>query len=331
MTKFAELDAYHDIGFRHEPPRDLGYEEVRVQINACGVNGLESQFFLNDQFWKAVYRGTSAAPSIGGEAVGRVRRVGWGVNHVRPGDLVIPLQERPLSGFGEEVIVPATRCVKVGPSVAYPLLAHQLGFAIHLLDDVGQVKGQKVVILGTGGVAQMLTAACSIGASEVIVIGRRDHPLTVAEGLGATRVVNIAKEAIDAVHDLLGPDGADVTFDTWGPPQGVPLALQVTRKGSAAIPGGKVAKVGYRWGVDAPRQTISEAARSGIELVECSGRDLSYLVRATETALTILASPRFDFGPVLTHHYGLDEINDAFHAMAWQPREASLIKALVVM
>src|SRR5437667_395420 len=84
------------------------------------------------------------------------------------------------------------------PGVRYPMRSgHELGGA------VGLTQGQ---------------VARALGAKQVIVIGTRDEPLAIARECGAAdAVVNGNKtDAVQAVLDLTGGEGADVVFETVG-------------------------------------------------------------------------------------------------------------------
>ena len=97
--------------------------------------------------------------------------------------------------------------------------------------------GQKAVVMGSGciGLVSMM-ALKARGVSEVYVVDIMDKRLDKALELGATAVINGAKEDVIArVQELTGGRGADLVIETAGTEITTRQAIQIARKGSNIV------------------------------------------------------------------------------------------------
>ncbi|MFG2288384.1 S-(hydroxymethyl)mycothiol dehydrogenase [Streptomyces sp. NPDC048595] len=130
-----------------------------------------------------------------------------------------------IGAFAEKTLVAAGQAVKVDPS-ARPEAAGLIGCgvmagygaAVHT-GAVGS--GDTVAVIGCGGVGNAAIAGASIaGARRVIAIDIDERKLDGATRFGATHTVNSrGTDAIEAVRQLTGGNGADVVIDAVGRPE----------------------------------------------------------------------------------------------------------------
>ncbi|MGG7575449.1 S-(hydroxymethyl)mycothiol dehydrogenase [Streptomyces sirii] len=130
-----------------------------------------------------------------------------------------------IGAFAEKTLVAAGQAVKVDPS-ARPEAAGLIGCgvmagygaAVHT-GAVGS--GDTVAVIGCGGVGNAAIAGASIaGARRVIAIDIDERKLDGATRFGATHTVNSrGADAIEAVRQLTGGNGADVVIDAVGRPE----------------------------------------------------------------------------------------------------------------
>ena len=118
----------------------------------------------------------------------------------------------------------------------------------------GQVKpGDIVAIVGAGpiGLAALLTAQFYSPAS-VLMIDLDDHRLGVAQGFGATDLINSADgRAVERVMALTGGAGVDVAIEAVG----VPATFEICQ--SILAPGGHLANIGVHGApVDLPSRKL---------------------------------------------------------------------------
>ena len=91
-----------------------------------------------------------------------------------------------------------------------------VGMHAAMLADVKP--GKKIIILGAGCIGLMTLQACKcLGATDIAVVDVLDKRLTMAEQLGATVVINGAKEdTIARCQQFTEEMGADIVFETAG-------------------------------------------------------------------------------------------------------------------
>lgn len=126
--------------------------------------------------------------------------------------------------------------------------AAAVGMHAAMLADVKP--GKKIIILGAGCIGLMTLQACKcLGATEIAVVDVLEKRLAMAEQLGATVVINGAKEDTIARCQQFTEDmGADIVFETAG------SAVTVKQAPYLVMRGGKIMIVGT---VPAIRQSIS--------------------------------------------------------------------------
>jgi succinate semialdehyde reductase (NADPH) len=217
-----------------------------------------------------------------------------------------------MSGLAEYAVVPATAvfplpdeldlheaCI-LGCAVptAYSALRHQAEL----------VPGQSVAVIGAGGVgSNILQLACLFGASAVIAVDIVDEKLEAARRLGATHVVNGAREdPAAAVRAITDGRGADVVFEALGRSETVLTAYNAVRDG------GRVVVVGLAPGAEAAPIEITRLVRRSITVQGSYGARM----RTDVPELTRLAARgRFSTAPLITRRFRLDQASEAYDAL----------------
>ncbi|MGR6974788.1 zinc-dependent alcohol dehydrogenase family protein [Streptomyces cynarae] len=208
---------------------------------------------------------------IGHEFLGVVEEVGSDVAGFRPGDFVVaPFvwsdgtcdfcreglhTSCPQGGFwgqigsdggqGEAVRVPFAD----GTLVALPKDAageEKLLPALLALSDVmstghhaalaaGVRPGATVAVVGDGAVGLCgVLAARRLGAERIVALGRHDARIAIARAFGATDVVaERGDEAVDAVRELTGGQGAHAVLEAVGTEESMRTAISIARDGGA--------------------------------------------------------------------------------------------------
>lgn len=168
--------------------------------------------------------------------------------------------------------------------------------------DGGVAPGDVVAVVGAGpvGLSAMMTAGLH-GASRVIAVDLDDNRLALAkEDFGATHTVNSgAADWADQVRALTDGLGVDVAIEAVGLPSTFAAALAVVR------PGGQVANVGVHGkAVELP---INDKWIDNIRIS-------MGLVNAVtgEMLLRMIAEGKLPVDKLATHHFGLDEIDQAY-------------------
>jgi 2-desacetyl-2-hydroxyethyl bacteriochlorophyllide A dehydrogenase len=196
--------------------------------------------------------------------------------------------------------------------------------AVHAMRRVPILPYMNVVILGTGAVGMTLGQVVrASGARRVIMVGTRDEPLTLARRAGAADecVANTQADPVEAVLELTGGEGADVVFESVG--GSAPTLAQAIRM---ARPGGSICILGVF--TTEPNLNAREAYRKELTITWCNSYSSWNGISEYTIALDLLASGRVVAEPLITHHYPLHQISEAFVAAA-DKKSSNAVKVLV--
>lgn len=216
--------------------------------------------------------------------------------------------------MSELIVAPEQALVKIDPS--YPLdKAALVGCAVPTgvgaVLNTAQVKpGSSVAVIGTGGVGlNAIQGAVLADARQIIAVDINDHKLEYATSFGATDVVNAAEvDPVAAVKALTGGLGVDYAFEVIGNPVTVKQAYDMTRPAGTAV----------IVGLTRPDASITVPT---VELVRYEKRLLGCFYgsvvprRDFPKYLQWYAEGKLKIDQLITAHYRLDQINEAFAAM----------------
>jgi len=186
------------------------------------------------------------------------------------------------------------------------------GFECGVLN--GQVKpGDTVAIVGSGpiGLAVLLTAQFYTPAL-IIMIDVDDNRLEVARKFGATHVINSQKDdAIKAIFALTGNKGVDVAVEAVG----VPATFELCQ--SIIAPGGHIANVGVH------------GKSVELHLEKLWAQNITITTRLVDTVTTpmllkTVSSGKLEPEKLITHHFKLSNIMEAYETFGHAAREKSL-------
>lgn len=130
-----------------------------------------------------------------------------------------------IGAFIEKTLVAAGQCTKVDPS-ASATAAGLLGCGVMAgfgaaVNTGGVTRGDSVAVIGCGGVGNAAIAGASVaGATTIIAVDVDDRKLEGAKKFGATHTVNSKNsDAVEAIRELTGGNGADVVVEAVGHPE----------------------------------------------------------------------------------------------------------------
>jgi NADPH2:quinone reductase len=299
------------------PPRDPGPGEIRVRLNACGIN------FPDILLCAGTYQNKPDFPfSPGLEAAGEIIDRGAGVTEFDIGDRVMLWCGPDYDGYAEEVTLPVERAFAVPAGmddIAAAGFMLVYGTAWHGLVDCGHVQAGEIVAVhgASGGVGMAAVQLAKALGATVIASAGSDDKLEIVAANGADHVINYRREDLRLrMKDLTGGRGVDVAFDT--------VSGDAFRASLSAIaPEGRILIVGFTSGDHAQAPT-------NIILVKCAsviavrfGRfALTYPGRTHDNHDKLLAL--YDAGKLRPHvgrTYPLDQAVDALKAL--QNREVT--------
>jgi alcohol dehydrogenase len=192
------------------------------------------------------------------------------------------------------------------------------GYEVGVLN--GNVRpGDLVAVVGAGPVGlAAITGAQLFSPSHIVAIDLSDARLDAAKRLGADVVVNSSREdPLRVIRDLTGRLGADVSIEAVGLPATFELAVKLVR------PGGRIADVGVH------------SAPVTLHLENEWIRDLTITITtglvdtsSTPTLMRMLTSGQISAKPFITHHFGLDEWDEAYDVFS-QAADTGVLKVVL--
>lgn len=195
------------------PP--LGAGDVRVSVEACGVNFPDTLIIENKYQFKPTL---PFAP--GGEVAGTITEVGAAVSGWKVGDRVIAMCG--WGGFVEEMVIDPSRLMRTPDDMDSTTAAGftmVYGTSHHALKDRAHLQpGETLLVLGAAGGVGL--AAVELGkamGAKVIAAASSAEKLKVCREYGADEVIDYTQEDLKArVREITGGAGADVIYDPVG-------------------------------------------------------------------------------------------------------------------
>jgi L-iditol 2-dehydrogenase len=314
---------------REVPTPKPDADSILVKVRACAVCGSDIRIF---------HHGNSRVkpPQIlGHEAAGEVAEVGANVTRFKKGDKVaigadVPCGECPFceagignncqinyamgyqfaGSFAEYVLLNKT-VVNYGPVHKIPgnlgwdeaALAEPLACVLNAVELTNIRLGDTVVIIGAGPIGCMIIPiAYMSGASKVIVVQRSRPRLENARKFNADAYICSSEEdAISRVLEETGGLGADVIFTANPSPQSHADSLKMAKNRG---------RINFFGGLPAGSTvTLDTNIIHYKELIVCGAH--GSLPRHHQQALDLIAAGRPDIKPFISHHFALDDINEA--------------------
>jgi len=195
--------------------------------------------------------------------------------------------------------------------------------SVHAVNRVPVEPHEVVAVLGTGpiGLSQVQVARAA-GAGTIIAVGRRKNSLDVALEIGADFAVNALEEDVaDAVREITNGEGADVVYESVGG-----KSTTLTEAIDMLAFAGRICIVGSF----TQPQTVDarKCMRKEANLMWSWSYGMWNGISEYKISLDMLVDGRIDAKPLITHHYPLAEIGDAF-AAAHDKETSGAIKVLV--
>jgi threonine dehydrogenase-like Zn-dependent dehydrogenase len=196
--------------------------------------------------------------------------------------------------------------------------------ALHAM-TLGEVAfGDTVVVQGAGPVGLSAAVLAQLrGAGKVIVVGGPDRRLQAARQFGADVVIDIASttetERLEAIRELTGHRGADVTIEATGVPAAVAEGMRLTRDSGQYVVVGQYTNVG-----DASFNPHLDLNQKHLAIRGCWGSDVGHVYRSVRVMSRY--APQFPWTELISGEYDLSHTQQALDDVAAQ----RVVKALIV-
>ena len=328
--KALVIHAAKDLRIEEREALPPGPGQVEIAIQAGGICGSDLHYYNHGGFGTVRLR----EPMIlGHEIAGTISAVGEGVEGLSIGERVAVSPSRPCNhchyclkgqqnqclhmqfygsampmphiqgGFRQQLVAESWQCHKVGDGVSIEEAAFAEPFAVtlHAVNRAGSMLGKRVLVTGCGPIGALAIIAARLhGAKEIVVTDVMDHVLTLAQGIGADRTINVATnpEALSAYGANKGY--FDVMFEASGNERAMRAGLEVL------APRGVLVQLGLGGDVSLPQNMI---VAKEIEI-----RGTFRFHEEFGLAVDLINNRRADLKPLLTAVYPIGDAVAAFEA-----------------
>jgi len=323
--KAAVLVGKRQIRFEDRPIPQPKVKEVQIKVAKVGICGSDVHYYTEGRIGDFVVKEPIV---LGHEFSGTVSRVGEDVSRVKEGDRVVVEPGFPcglcdvcLSGrynvcprvdffgsppidgaFREYVLAPERFIFPISDDTSFEegAFAEPTAVAVHSVNRGSVHLGDSALVIGAGPIGLLtLQVAFSAGASAVYVSDMDRARLDVAGELGATKIIDASKGTVEQVMKITGGRGVDVCLEAVGKEATLNEAVD------AAGPGGRVVAIGL-----SPETTLPfhffEFMKKELDIYGVWRYRWAY-----PAAIALLGSKRVKVDRLVTHRFGLDDLEEA--------------------
>ncbi|MCL2035272.1 MAG: zinc-dependent alcohol dehydrogenase family protein [Oscillospiraceae bacterium] len=313
------------LDVREQPPPSLGPDDLLIRNRVCGVCGTDVHIFRGEPGSADV----NPPVVLGHEYAGVVEQAGTRVTAFRPGDHVSvdpniycgvchfcrngkkQLCERMEAigvtrdgGFAEYSVIPASQAFLLNPSLDLEAgaMAEPLACCIHGIDRADIKTGCTVLVIGGGAIGLLMVQLAKLsGASQVILSEPVEMRRQAALALGSDGVFDpLSRSPAEQLKTMTGKDGADVVIECVGKTSAIEQAFECAAKGATIL----------------IFSVPSVDASYNLALFDVFKKELTIKGSfvnpdAHARAVELLNTGKVDTAPIITHRFGLDELEQA--------------------
>ena len=340
--KVAVMNGIGKMGFEEREIPKPKADEVLVKLEYVGICGSDLHYYETGAIGDYVVEPPFV---LGHEPGGTVVEVGENVSHLKIGDRValepgktcghcefckqgkynlcpdvVFFATPPVDGvFQEYVAHEADLCFKLPENVSTleGALIEPLAVGFHAAIQGDANLGQKAVVMGAGciGLVSMM-ALKARGVSEVYVVDVMQKRLEKAMELGASGVINGAKEdVLERVRQLTDGKGMELVIETAGTEITTRQAIHMAKKGS------NIVLVGY-----------SKSGEMTLPMSLVLDKELTFKTvfryrHIYPMAIDAVASGKVNLKGIVTDIFPLDEVQKAMDYSV--NNKADIVKAVI--
>lgn len=328
MKSLMKKERQVGLWMERVPVPEVGPNDLLIKIRKTAICGTDMHIYNWDEWSQK----TIPVPMVTGhEFVGEVAKVGSAVTGFKPGERVsgeghltcghcrncragrrhlcrntVGVGVNRQGCFAEYLAIPAVNAFKIPDSIPDEIASifDPFGNAVHTALSFDMV-GEDVLITGAGPIGIMAVAICKhVGARHVVITDVNDYRLELAAAMGATRVVNAAKQELPAVMTELGmTEGFDIGLEMSGNASAFQSMLKnMNHGGRVAILGIFAKEVAIDW---------SQVIFKGLVLKGIYGREMF----ETWYKMTSMLQSGLNISKVITHRMKVDEFQTGFDVM----------------
>jgi len=266
----------------------------------------------------------------GYEEVGEVAEVGSRVTRVAPGQIVYGTWGHKSTTVVDEGWAEA-RVLPMGVDPVVGVFSRIGAIALNAVLDADVHVGECVAVFGQGVPGLIATQLARLNGGTVVAVDGITRRLTLAEELGATRIVDFREQdPAEEIKGLTESRGADVSIEFSGSYAALHEAIRSTAYNS------KVVSAGFFQGEGVGLFLGEEFHHNRIRVVCSQISGLSPALdhrwsveRLEKTVMTLAAEDRISLQPLVTHTFGIDEAGEAFRLLDQRPAPGDVVQAVI--
>ena len=331
MKTLAKVKPEKGIWMVDHPKPEVGYNDALIKIKKTAICGTDIHIYEWNEWARGV---VPLGMHVGHEYVGEIVELGEGASsqglfvgqrvsgegHIVCGycrncragranlcnNTIGTGVNRP-GAFAEYLCIPAYNVFPVPDGIDDDLAA--------IFDPLGNATcttlafdlvAEDVLITGAGPIGIMAVAiAKHVGARNVVITDVNDYRLDLADKMGADRIVNVTRDSLnDVMKELDMVEGFDIGLEMSGNPSAIEQMLKVMNHG------GRVALLGIpdsKVSID-----INAIVFKGLQVKGVYGREMF----ETWYKMSMMLKSGLNISQVVTHHYSVDDYQEAFAVMA---------------
>ncbi|MGE0581726.1 MAG: L-threonine 3-dehydrogenase [Steroidobacteraceae bacterium] len=328
MRALVKAKAEPGIWMQDVPEPTIGHNDVLIRMRRTAICGTDMHIYKWDDWARRTIRVPMA---VGHEYCGEIVEIGSEVRGFSIGDRVsgeghltcgycrncragrrhlcrntVGVGVNRPGCFAEFMALPAVNVFKLPDAIDDEIasILDPFGNATHTALSFGLV-GEDVLITGAGPIGIMAVAIARFaGARHIVITDVNDYRLALARRLGATRVVNVARDSLDGAMQSLGMvEGFDVGMEMSGNPAAFRDMLRTMHHGgSVAMLGIMPEGTGIDW---------DQVIFKGLMLKGVYGREMF----ETWYKMASMLQSGLDIRPVVTHRLPIVDYRDGFEIM----------------
>ena len=316
------------IWMQDVPEPTIGHNDVLIRMQKTAICGTDMHIYKWDEWARRTIRvpmavgheysgeivgmggevrGFSIGDRVSGEGhltCGYCRNCRAGRRHLCRNTVGVGVN-RP-GCFAEYMSLPAVNVFKLPDAIDDEIAAilDPFGNATHTALSFGLV-GEDVLITGAGPIGIMAVAIARFaGARHIVVTDVNDYRLALAQRLGASRIVNVARDPLDGAMQSLGmAEGFDIGMEMSGNPAAFRDMLRTMHHGgSIAMLGIMPEGTGIDW---------DQVIFKGLMLKGVYGREMF----ETWYKMASMLQSGLDIRPIITHRLPIADYRTGFEIM----------------
>lgn len=328
MRALVKAKAEPGIWMQDIPEPTIGHNDVLIRMRKTAICGTDMHIYK----WDDWARRTIKVPmAVGHEYCGEIVALGSEVRGFAVGDRVsgeghltcgycrncragrrhlcrntVGVGVNRPGCFAEYMALPAVNLFKLPDAIDDEIasILDPFGNAAHTALSFGVV-GEDVLITGAGPIGIMAVAIARFaGARHIVITDVNDYRLALAQRLGASRIVNVARDPLDsAMQSLRMAEGFDVGMEMSGNPAAFRDMLRTMHHGgSIAMLGIMPEGTGIDW---------DQVIFKGLMLKGVYGREMF----ETWYKMASMLQSGLDIRPVVTHRLPVADFREGFEVM----------------